>query len=92
MPTAAQEEWVRLETLLDSLPDSEVPCRADPAPWWPEGKGVHSADTLAAIDACRSCRAQGACLDYALAADERFGIWGGTLPELRREMRQPSAA
>ena len=32
------------------------------------------------------CSAE-ACLSYAVAADERYGIWGGTLPEERRGIR-----
>jgi len=38
--------------------------------------------------ACRLCGARQACLTYALAADERFGIWGGTLPEERQALRR----
>ena len=37
-----------------------------------------------AVDACCACPAMDACLAYALAADERRGIWGGTLPDERR--------
>lgn len=93
MPPTAQNEWLRLTALLDQLPDSEIPCRAGNAgDWWPDAKGVHSADTLAAIDACRGCRARVACLDYALAADERFGIWAGTLPGDRTALRLRATA
>ncbi|MCU1614718.1 MAG: Transcription factor WhiB [Frankiales bacterium] len=89
MPPVAQTEWLTLTALLDELPDEKVPCRADPAAWWPDGKGVHTADTLAAVAACRSCAARVACLEYALAADERFGVWGGKLPAQRQ--RKPAA-
>nr|WP_279385430.1 WhiB family transcriptional regulator [Klenkia marina] len=55
-----------------------MPCRRKPPElWWrakhEEAKGL-----------CRQCRAREACLDYALAADERFGIWGGRAPNERR--------
>src|SRR4051812_39646947 len=51
MPPVARTEWLTLMALLEELPDSEVPCRADPVAWWPEGKGVTTADTLAAVNA-----------------------------------------
>lgn len=88
MPSTARKEWLRLAEALSELPDDEVPCRGGGAEaWWPEKKDVQSLGTLAAIDACRACRARIACRDYALAADERFGIWAGTLPEERRDIR-----
>jgi WhiB family redox-sensing transcriptional regulator len=88
MPPAAQEEWLRLSATLAECSDEEVPCRAgNPDDWWPDKKQLDGRATLAAADACRSCRARAACLDYALAADERFGIWAGLLPEERRSMR-----
>jgi hypothetical protein len=31
------------------------------------------------------------CVDYALAADERFGIWAGTLPDERWDMQLRAA-
>lgn len=81
MPPTAREEWLA----LSELADAEVPCRTGDADhWWPEKKDVQSLGALAAIDACRTCRARVACLDYALAADERFGIWGGALPGDRK--------
>lgn len=44
--------------------------------------------------AVRACwrPARVACLDYAVAADERFALWGGLLPDERREIRQAKAA
>ncbi len=48
-----------------------------------------------AIDArtVRTVRAaRAACLDCALAANERFGVWGATLPDERRAMQVHTAA
>jgi hypothetical protein len=92
MPPMAQAEWLTLTSLLDKLPDDQVPCRADPAAWWPDRKHLDSEATRGAADACRRCPAHGACLDYALAADERDGVWGGTMPAERREIHLLSAA
>lgn len=91
MPAGASTEWLALAAVLDSSPDSEIPCRADPAAWWPDRKGVHSVDTLAAVSACHGCPARDACLAYALAADEREGVWGGLLPDERRAMVRTAA-
>jgi WhiB family redox-sensing transcriptional regulator len=92
MPPTAQDEWLRLAAALADPALDEVPCRAgDPEDWWPDRKQLDSPVTLAASDACRSCRARAACLDYALAADERFGIWGGTLPNERAALRRVAA-
>jgi hypothetical protein len=91
MPPTAHAEWLRLAALLDELPDDAVPCRADPGAWWPERKQLAGEATQEAVTGCRRCAAQVACLDYAMAADERFGIWGATLPEERRSMPASAA-
>jgi WhiB family redox-sensing transcriptional regulator len=41
-------------------------------------------DTTKALAICASCPVQVECLDYALEARERFGIWGGTTDKQRR--------
>ncbi|WP_236242640.1 WhiB family transcriptional regulator [Streptomyces sp. CC228A] len=45
---------------------------------------------------CGRCDARGACLEYALAHDERFGVWGGLSEQerlaLRRGRRERQAA
>lgn len=55
---------------------------ADPEEWFPE-KGGSSAD---AIRICHRCPILDECLAYALASDERFGIWGGTTPTERKRL------
>ncbi len=40
--------------------------------------------TRIAVRACWQCPARAACLDYAIAADERAGVWGETLPAVRK--------
>lgn len=41
-----------------------------------------------AKDVCAKCVCRAECLDYAMAAPERFGCWGGTSPHERRELRK----
>ncbi|MFF1880249.1 WhiB family transcriptional regulator [Pseudarthrobacter sp. NPDC058196] len=45
----------------------------DPDTFFPE-KGGNTAD---AKKVCGQCQVRAECLDYALNADERFGVWGG---------------
>jgi hypothetical protein len=45
-----------------------------------------------ARDACFGCEAKAACLDYALAADESEGIWGGLTAQEREGLPRPLIA
>lgn len=40
----------------------------------------------AAVRVCNKCPVRQACLDYAIANDEREGIWGGHTPAARRRI------
>lgn len=85
IPAVALDQWLALAQVLDEI--DTVPCRTrNPEEWWPVRKPFGTA-TRRAIAFCHGCPAEGACLAYALAADERFGVWGGTLPDDRRAMR-----
>jgi WhiB family redox-sensing transcriptional regulator len=55
----------------------------DPAPWFPRPGG--SMDRAKAV--CRACPARVPCLDWAVEADERAGVWGGTSPAERAQIR-----
>lgn len=37
---------------------------------------------------CHQCPVIAECLAYALAHDERFGVWGGMTAEERREIKK----
>ena len=41
---------------------------------------------------CRTCEAQSACLEFALATNQDSGVWGGTSEEERRKLRKQYAA
>jgi WhiB family redox-sensing transcriptional regulator len=41
---------------------------------------------------CRACPVAAECLDYALANNERFGIWGGLSERERRKLTKTTAA
>lgn len=62
-------------------------CRGmDPSLFHPEVG--NNADSRFAREACRSCSVQDECLDYALANNERLGIWGGLGEKERRRVRR----
>lgn len=74
-------EQVRpLQTSLTESWREQAACTsADPDLFYDGG-----ASTVKAKKLCVSCPVRQQCLDTALAATERFGIWGGMTPIQRR--------
>ena len=58
--------------------------QTDPEAFFPEKGG----STREAKRICQGCEVRDACLDYALANDERFGIWGGLSERERRRIKR----
>ncbi|HEY2556561.1 MAG TPA: WhiB family transcriptional regulator [Diaminobutyricibacter sp.] len=58
--------------------------QTDPEAFFPEKGG----STRDAKKICASCEVRSQCLEYALANDERFGIWGGLSERERRKLRK----
>jgi hypothetical protein len=72
-----------LATLVDA---NTVSCRtSDPEAWWPDRREVDAPATRLAVAGCWQCSAREARLAYAVAADEREGVWGATRPDERRD-------
>ena len=59
----------------------------DPDLFFPE----RGASTREAKEVCRGCVVREACLEYALANGEKFGIWGGMSERERRRIRRARA-
>ncbi len=60
----------------------------DPELFFPEGESErYQRQIAAALEVCATCPVSQECLDYALEADQRTGIWGGTTAEQRRRIR-----
>ena len=57
--------------------------QTDPEAFFPEKGG----STREAKRVCVGCDVRAECLEYALAHDERFGIWGGLSERERRRLR-----
>jgi WhiB family transcriptional regulator, redox-sensing transcriptional regulator len=58
--------------------------QTDPEAFFPEKGG----STREAKKVCLSCDVRAECLEYALAHDERFGIWGGMSERERRRLKR----
>ena len=58
--------------------------QTDPEAFFPEKGG----STRDAKKVCGVCNVKAQCLEYALANDERFGIWGGLSERERRRLRK----
>jgi WhiB family redox-sensing transcriptional regulator len=58
--------------------------QTDPEAFFPEKGG----STREAKRICQGCEVRDECLEYALAHDERFGIWGGLSERERRKLKK----
>ena len=78
-PALVEDDDNQLSWQSDSL------CaQTDPEAFFPEKGG----STRDAKKICTSCEVRTQCLEYALANDERFGIWGGLSERERRKLRK----
>lgn len=65
----------------------------DPDLFFPVGTtGPALLQIEAAKAVCRSCTVRQQCLEFALASNQEYGIWGGTTEEERRYMRRKATA
>lgn len=63
---------------------SQARCRGlDPEMFFP----VRGEATAATKATCDACPVRGQCLEYALDAPERLGVWGGLSERQRRPLR-----
>ena len=61
-----------------------VCAQTDPEAFFPEKGG----STRDAKRICSGCEVKAQCLEYALANDFRFGIWGGLSERERRKLKK----
>ena len=80
-----------LDLLLQDMDGGELSwqenalcAQTDPEAFFPEKGG----STREAKRICVRCEVRAECLDYALAHDERFGIWGGLSERERRRLKR----
>jgi WhiB family redox-sensing transcriptional regulator len=73
----------------ESWRDSAACRHHDPDLFFPigtTGAGVAEIERAKAI--CSGCPVQSACLTYALASHQQYGIWGGSDEDQRRQLRR----
>jgi len=68
----------------ESWQDRALCAQTDPEAFFPEKGG----STREAKKICTGCEVKAECLEYALANDERFGIWGGLSERERRRIKR----
>lgn len=73
-PVGAEPEWH----------ERALCAQTDPEAFFPEKGG----STREAKKICVGCEVRAECLTYALANDERFGIWGGLSERERRRLKR----
>ena len=84
-----REPYAAVEPLDEAAEEPDWQERAlcaqtDPEAFFPEKGG----STREAKRICSGCEVRAECLEYALANDERFGIWGGLSERERRRLRR----
>jgi hypothetical protein len=97
MSKKIQNLYLELSNAVADLTDPPLCSEPVYRDWFfPEGfipqKGVSSASYLAqqkamqlsAVRICLSCPIKALCAEYAIVAQEQFGIWGATTPENRK--------
>lgn len=75
---------VYVDDSLLAWQDRALCAQTDPEAFFPEKGG----STREAKKVCNGCEVRAECLDYALANDERFGIWGGLSERERRKLKK----
>lgn len=68
---------------VDDWQERALCAETDPEAFFPEKGG----STREAKRICGGCEVRSQCLEYALAHDERFGIWGGLSERERRRLK-----
>ena len=72
------------DTTTYSWQERSLCAQTDPEAFFPEKGG----STREAKKVCVGCEVRAECLEYALANDERFGIWGGLSERERRKLKK----
>jgi WhiB family redox-sensing transcriptional regulator len=80
---AAPSPWSELSAGAEAWRLEALCAETDPEAFFPEKGG----STREAKRVCTGCAVRAECLEFALANDERFGIWGGLSERERRRLR-----
>jgi WhiB family redox-sensing transcriptional regulator len=84
MATVFDAGFPSMDAEAQSWHEAALCAETDPEAFFPEKGG----STREAKKICTGCEVRAECLEYALANDERFGIWGGLSERERRRLRR----
>lgn len=74
LPSREEVAWQDWGMCSQTSPDAFFPDKGQP--------------TAAAKRVCATCPVQAECLEYALANNERYGVWGGLSERERHVLKQ----
>ncbi len=77
VPITEERPWAAFAVCRDRDPDVFFPAT-------PEGERE-------AIRVCQGCPVQADCLEFAIEARIRFGVWGGTTEKQRHRLQRQTA-
>ena len=82
--------WSRsIDWDFDDWRDSAACRDTDPDLFFPVGVTGPAVEQIAAAKAvCSTCAVQARCLEFAIATNQEYGVWGGTSEEERRVLRR----
>jgi WhiB family redox-sensing transcriptional regulator len=83
--------WLAMLDALDALEaeGETILCKQAPDLWFPEGNGHAVFQALKEARAgCMPCKLRDKCATYAIVSDAREGMWGGTTPIERKNIRK----
>ena len=69
---------------LEAWRDEALCRQVDPELFFPETGG----SSRAAKQICAGCPVRAECLDWAIAHDQRYGVWGGLTVSERTQLRR----
>lgn len=84
----SEQLYEALDTAIKAV--GEVPCQSAPDFYFEREEDAAVINGWArtkAIQLCDTCPVKRLCLQYAMAAGEVYGVWGGTNAAQRRELR-----
>ena len=79
--------YIRLAKAIEEAPSVPVCQTTDPEIFFPEPGTSHTRELKWAIEECEKCPVRQECAEYALAANEPYGLWGGLTPRERQQIR-----
>jgi len=85
------QQTLLLEQLAQSgIANDPVPCTKEPDLFFPEDLTPlrKNEATELAKQLCSSCPVLDLCKSYAITSRENYGIWGGTTPEERSQIKR----